>query len=153
MFSGNNADYQVATIVNDGFWPDVEVADFERRMGMPAHLSKDLINGSLLAAMSECNRLLTGRKESWQASGIATASDVPGPSLGPQMNAACEQYRLAVYNMAKADLLQAYQTTSQRAVANNGATDARETRDSLLATSRNYINGLSMRGRLVMGLI
>ena len=69
------------------------------------------------------------------------------------MNATCEQYRLAVYSMAKADLLQAYQTTTQRAAANNAATDARETRDSLLATARNYINGLSMRGRLGMGLI
>lgn len=55
MFAGKEIDYSAATIRNDGFWPDVAVADFERRRALPADLDQQTTGAALLAAISEIN--------------------------------------------------------------------------------------------------
>ncbi|HCT2509062.1 TPA: head completion/stabilization protein, partial [Aeromonas dhakensis] len=55
MFAGKDIDYSAATIRNDGFWPDVAVADFERRRALPADLDQQTTGAALLAAVSEIN--------------------------------------------------------------------------------------------------
>ena len=55
MFNGLEIDYQNIIIQNDGFWPNVDIADFQRSRSIPAAISVDLVKDALLTAMSEVN--------------------------------------------------------------------------------------------------
>ncbi len=153
MFSGNEANYQATTISNDGFWPDIAVADFERRGVVPADVDPSAVAGAVLAAVAEINPLLEARKAEWLDQGYKRAQDVPGPSLAPGINQTTELYWQAVFARAKADMITEWNTATQRAAANNQAVSARETRDSLLAISQQRIRTLKLRGRVGVSLI
>ena len=92
MFAGKDIDYSAATIRNDGFWPDVAVADFERRRALPADLDQQTTGAALLAAVSEINLQLAMRQAALMAEGYVSAAEVPGPSLEGGTNALTEQY-------------------------------------------------------------
>ena len=92
MFAGKDIDYSAATIRNDGFWPDVAVADFERRRALPADLDQQTTGAALLAAVSEINLQLASHQTALQGKGYTTAAEVPGPSLEGGNNALTEQY-------------------------------------------------------------
>ncbi len=84
MFAGKDIDYSAATIRNDGFWPDVAVADFERRRALPADLDQQTTGARLLAAVSEINLQLAMR----QAALMAEATSAPPMCRGRALRAA-----------------------------------------------------------------
>lgn len=70
MFAGKDIDYSSATIRNDGFWPDVAVADFERRRALPADLDQQTTGAALLAAVSEINQQLARHRAALLAKSV-----------------------------------------------------------------------------------
>lgn len=104
MFSGKPLDYQDEPLTNNGFWPDLNLKDFQAQRSLPADIDADTISQALLAAVAEVNAELENVEASWKAKGHMLAADVPGVKMGG-LNSLCAQYMKAVFARAKADLL------------------------------------------------
>ncbi|NKD16208.1 head completion/stabilization protein [Aeromonas caviae] len=157
MFAGKDIDYSAATIRNDGFWPDVAVADFERRRALPADLDQQTTGAALLAAVSEINLQLASHQATLQAKGYASAAVVPGPSLDDGAdsgkNALTEQYLAAVFARAKAALLPEFASVTERATANNQVERSPDQRAQLLAESQQLVRSIKGKHRAGVSLI
>lgn len=73
IFTGKNIDYSEQEIRNDGFWPDITVAEFKRRSVQPVALGRQAI-----------------------------AADVPGPERADGNNVLTEHYLGTVFARASA---------------------------------------------------
>ncbi|EIN6765869.1 head completion/stabilization protein, partial [Salmonella enterica subsp. enterica serovar Bovismorbificans] len=104
MFSGKPLDYQDEPLANNGFWPDLNLKDFQAQRSLPPDIDADTISQALLAAVAEVNAELENVEASWKAKGHTLAADVPGVKMGG-LNSLCAQYMKAVFARAKADLL------------------------------------------------
>lgn len=157
MFAGKDIDYSAATIRNDGFWPDVAVADFERRRALPADLDQQTTGAALLAAVSEINLQLASHQATLQAKGYASADAVTGPSLDDGAdsgrNALTEQYLAAVFARAKAALLPEFASVTERATANNQVERSPDQRAQLLAESQQLVRSIKGKHRAGVSLI
>lgn len=159
MFAGKDIDYSAATIRNDGFWPDVAVADFERRRALPADLDQQTTGAALLAAVSEINLQLATHQAELQAKGYANAAAVPGPRLGSSAdadadtNALTEQYLAAVFARAKAALLPEFASVTERTTANNQVERSPDQRAQLLAESQQLVRIIKGKYRAGVSLI
>ncbi|UUT60489.1 head completion/stabilization protein [Aeromonas hydrophila] len=153
MFAGKDIDYSAATIRNDGFWPDVAVADFERSRALPADLDQQTTGAALLAAVSEINLQLAMRQAALMAEGYASAAEVPGPSLEGGTNALTEQYLAAVFARAKATLLPEFASVTERAAANNQVERSTDQRAQLLAESQQLVRSIKGKRRAGVSLI
>ena len=57
MFTGSSgSEYQATEITNDGFWPNINAGDFEKRRGIPAAQDSGRIAIALVNAVSEVNQ-------------------------------------------------------------------------------------------------
>lgn len=130
MFSGTPVDYQDAVLTNDGFWPDLNLKDFQRQRTIPADIDAGTVAQALLAAAGEVNNDLTRVAQQHQANGHTTASAVPGVSLDGK-NLLCAQYQKAVFARAKADLIGEFATIGRR--ESHPGQEGDETRKGLLA--------------------
>lgn len=155
MFSGNdnNAGYQKTKIDNDGFWPDIEVGDFERQRSTPAVTDDTRIAHALVNAMAEVNRQLRTLKRHHKMAGSETAGDVDAPPTLNGKNRLVIQYEGAVFARAKADLLPDFATVQQRDAGENLAERSEETRRELLAESERIIRNMSDMGRATVTLL
>ncbi|UXI00438.1 head completion/stabilization protein [Photobacterium sp. TY1-4] len=154
MFSPNaSTGYQDTVINNDGFWPDINAGDFERRRGTPADQDDENIAYALVAAIAEVNRQLSDQKLKYQEGGVQSASELTSsPSIGGK-NAVVIQYERAVFARAKADLLPDFATVHQRNAGNNLAERSAETRSELLAESQRIIRNMCGLNRSTVTLI
>lgn len=91
MFNGLEIDYQNIIIQNDGYWPNVDIADFQRSRSIPAAISVDLVKDALLTAISEVNISL----ERFKTIHV-------GKNINEYITAL---YKKAIYSRAKADLI------------------------------------------------
>ncbi len=132
MFDANDSGYSKELITNDGFWPDVDLYDFQKSRSLPTDIDADFLADALIATMTEINGELQNVKTKHQADGFATAQDVPGV-FHKGRNALCAQYRKAVFARAKADLLGEYSSIMSRAP--NPQQESPELRALLLAES------------------
>lgn len=104
MFNGLEIDYQEIIIQNDGFWPDINIADFQKSRSITAAISADLIRDALLTAISEVNISLERFKTKHIASDVGAVNDINGIS-SDGINSVTALYKKAVYSRAKADLI------------------------------------------------
>lgn len=139
MFDANDSGYKKELITNDGFWPDVDLYDFQKSRSLPTDIDADFLADALIATMTEINGELQSVKTKHQANGFATAQDVPGVSRKEQ-SALCAQYRKAVFARAKADLLGEYSSIVSRAP--NPQQESPELRSRLLAESSLVIRNM-----------
>ncbi|MEZ9620195.1 MULTISPECIES: head completion/stabilization protein [Vibrio] len=154
MFNGSSgADYQDTKIINDGFWPDINAGDFEKRRGVPAHMDKEAIAYAVAAAIAQLNIELNTTKEQYQKSGFAKASSVTGqPSIG-EKNLLVILYEKAVYARAKADLLPEFATQQTKEAGDRVAEKESDTKESLLAESQQHVRAMKGKGRVGVELI
>ena len=117
MFNGLEIDYQNIIIQNDGFWPNVDIADFQRSRSIPASISVDLVRDALLTAMSEVNISLERFK-----------SKHGDKSINENITAL---YKKAIYSRAKSDLIGEFVTISN--TKQQIDTNQNETEKKLLA--------------------
>jgi hypothetical protein len=113
MFNGNTVNYQNAPLTNDGFWPDLNLREFQEHRKLPADLDNDMLANALLATVAEINLDLAGRKLQLQAQGYQTAAAVSGISINGTTELV-SQYKRAVYARAKADLMGEYTSLVSR---------------------------------------
>ena len=148
MFSGKpDIEYQDTLISNDGFWPDINASDFEKRRSVPVDMDKDAIAMTLVSAVGQINIELMDVRSAHQAAGITQACDVISqPSIGAK-NMLVILYEKAVYARAKAELLPECATTQMRDAGDNVAEREPETRDYLFAESLQHIRTIKGKGR------
>lgn len=139
MFNGKATDYQDATLTNNGFWPDLSLADFQERRSIPPDIDADTLGAALVASVAEINLDLAKLMGQLQAKGYTQASTVPGVKIGDK-TALIAQYEKAVFARAKADLLGEYSTQFSRAPS--AGQENPETRSRLLAEAATVLRNM-----------
>nr|WP_282666976.1 head completion/stabilization protein [Providencia rustigianii] len=150
MFNGNDVGYQSIDITNDGFWPDLNLDEFQRQRKIPIDLDNGLLTDALLASIAEINLSLEALKNRYMAKGYRNASDVPGAKANGQ-NALCAQYKKALFARAKADLMGEFNSVSSRAP--NPKQENPETKSSLLAEAAFVIRNMKGLKRVTVAMI
>ena len=150
MFNGNELNYQSVEIKNDGFWPDINLADFQKQRQVPPDLDGDLLTDALLASVAEINLSLESLKRQLIAKGYQSASDAPGAKANGQ-NALCAKYKKALYARAKADLVGEITSIVSRAA--NPKQENPETKNNLLAEAAFVIRNMKGLKRVTVASI
>lgn len=153
MFTGANDNYQNTTITNDGFWPNLNAGDFERRRGTPSAQDADRIAYALVNSVASVNKQLEVLKAKYQADGIAKAEGITTFPKIDTKNHVVIQYEMAVFARAKADLLPDFATVHQKKEGDHLAERSVETKNELLAESERIIRNMYGKGRSSVELI
>lgn len=130
MFSGNPIQYQDSPLTNDGFWPDLNLADFQKARSIPADVAADTVADALITAVAEVNGELTGIQAKHRAAGYDSTDAVPGVRM-KGVSQLTAQYKKAVYARAKADLMGELASVGRR--ESHPGQESGETRNGLLA--------------------
>ena len=156
-FSGKPTTLVDQAIVNDGFWPDLSVSEFQQAYRLPAEYLRELLVDGLTQAMGEVNLDLRKRKAAWQAAGIDNV-ETADPLLLPERAFMASSYKRAVYCRAKAYLLQQFATVSRRETvrresSSNTGKESPDTREQFLAFSQQAVRLIQGRGRMTAALL
>lgn len=139
-------------ITNDGFFPNLTLAEFVTLFAIPSTIENDLLKAKLLVAMGEVNQKLASFKEQQIEKGFADLAGVPGDQLGGQ-NAKVYTYKTAVYSSAKADLINTNVSLARRAEAENSAASAAQLLGHYKRESTNAIARIMGRDAIGVHLI
>ncbi|HHX8362295.1 TPA: head completion/stabilization protein [Vibrio alginolyticus] len=154
MFTGSSgSDYQATEITNDGFWPNINAGDFEKRRGISAAQDSERIAIALVNAVSEVNQQLEDLKVKYQEEGHATAGDVPTFPKMNDKNRVVYQYESAVFARAKADLLPDIATVHTKDKGDHIADRSVEVRTELLSESQRIIRNMKGLNRSSVDLL
>ncbi|WP_122314923.1 head completion/stabilization protein [Pseudomonas cichorii] len=137
---------------NDGFWPDLDLGEFQRTHRLRADQLVDLQVTELNLAMGSVNTDLARKKAQWQAAGVSDVESADTTVL-PERTYIAELYRQAVYYRAKAELLPQFATATRRETAENTGKEAPESSANLLARSQQAIRAIQGRGRITVALL
>ncbi len=151
-FSGKPTTLVEQAIENDGFWPDLSVAEFQRGYRLPAEYLVELLADGIAFAMGEVNQDLAKRKAAWQAAGITSVKSAD-PTVLQERKFHVATYKRAVYCRAKAYLLQQFATVNRRDTAENLAKEAPATEERFLAFSQQAVRLLQGRSRITAVLL
>ncbi|WP_312226232.1 head completion/stabilization protein [Stutzerimonas nitrititolerans] len=151
-FSGKPTTLVEQAIENDGFWPDLSVAEFQRGYRLPAEYLVELLADGIAFSMGEVNQDLAKRKAAWQAAGI-TSVESADPTVLQERTFHVATYKRAVYCRAKAYLLQQFATVNRRDAAENLAKEAPATEERFLAFSQQAVRLLQGRSRITAVLL
>lgn len=132
MFSGNPINYNDVPLTNNGFWPDLNLKDFQEQRALPPDMAAKTLAGALLSSVVEVNADLVSVEAKHRAAGHTSAASVPGVMMDG-MNGLCAQYTKAVFARAKADLMGEFATIGRR--ESHPGQESEETRLGLLAES------------------
>ncbi|SQD04868.1 putative Head completion/stabilization protein (GpL) from bacteriophage origin [Escherichia coli] len=74
------------TAITNGvtFWPDLDLAEFQKVRTLPADLPPETAGVALLAAIAEVNDALADVVTYWNAKACERAADVPGAKMGDE---------------------------------------------------------------------
>lgn len=152
-FSGNpTSSAAQRQIENDGFWPDLDLGEFQRIHRLPTDRLVDLQVTELHLAMGDVNADVAKKKAQWQAAGVSDVESADSTVL-PERTYIAALYRQAVYYRAKAQLLPQFATATRRETAENTGREAPESAEFLLARSQQVVRALQGRGRLTAVLL
>lgn len=140
------------TAITNGvtFWPDLDLAEFQKVRTLPADLPPETAGVALLAAIAEVNDALADVVTYWNAKACKRAADVPGAKMGDETQLTA-QYKKAVYARAKADLLGEFATIGRR--ESHPGQESQDTRTSLLAEAANVMRNMLRQPRVGVHLI
>lgn len=137
--SGNNIG---AKVVNDGFWPNLQVAHLLNQYRIPAEYQSELTMNELELATINVNDALERVKE--HVTTVLSFNSLSNycSSNDSKINdeyILIHRYKHAVFCYAKARLLQHYQTINRRKIAENEAKESDETEQYWLDESQSAI--------------
>lgn len=136
-------------VPNDGFFPDLGVAEMRDQTGLGSVFGPERIAAVLQAAMIEVNADLAD----WRGGlGTATLAEVPAPSYGG-VSAKVILYKTGVYTRARAALIDTTRDYDSTKSGHGRADALEETADSWLAQSNEALARLIDRPRTVVELI
>ena len=151
-FSGNPTTFVEQQIENDGFWPDLSLAEFQKVYRLPGeYLVETLVDG-LSMAMVEVNTDLAEVKARWQSVGVSSVESAD-PMVLPERTFQAATYKRAVYCRAKASLLPQFASVTRRESAENTGKEAPERSETFLAFSQAAVRSLQGRGRITAALL
>ena len=151
-FSGKPTTFVEHAIENDGFWPNLSLAEFQKGYRLPAEYLVDMLVTDLTTAMIEVNHDLAKRKSQWQNVGVTTVESADTTVL-PERTFHVATYKRAVYCRAKASLLTQFATVTRRESAENTGKDLPERGETFLEFSQQAVRSLQGRGRLTAVLL
>lgn len=140
------------TIVNDGFWPDVDVEAYRGHMRMDATVSQERLRSSLTAAILSVNDELAQWKALQVEVGHATLAEVPAPQVN-QTSRFVLLYQRAVACCAAAELTERYRSFDATDSANQRADDLNPSIDELRRDQRWAIRDFLGARRMTVELI
>jgi hypothetical protein len=151
-FSGKPTTFVDQAIENDGFWPDLSLAEFQKGYRLPAEYLVDMLAADLTTAMIEVNRDLAKRKSEWLNAGVTTVESAD-PMVLPERTFHAATYKRAVYCRAKASLLTQFATVTRRESAENTGKELPERGETFLEFSQQSVRSLQGRGRITAALL
>lgn len=151
-FSGKPTTLVELAIENDGFWPSLDVAEFQKGYRLPAEYLVELLTAELTTAMTEVNRDLATCKARWQNQGVTTLESAD-PMVLPERTFQAATYKRAVYCRAKASLLPQFVTIVRRDSAENLGKESPDRPETFLAFSQQAVRSLQGRGRITAALL
>ena len=154
-FSGKPTTFVDQAIENDGFWPDLSVAEFQKGYRLPAEYLVELLVTDLNTSMIEVNTDLNTVKSMLQASGVSNLVAAAGVANPAEWGFAYKiaLYKRAVYSRAKASLLTQFATVTRRDSAENTGKEAPERAETFLSFSQQAVRSLQGRGRMTAALL
>lgn len=151
-FSGNPAPVAAPQVIeNDGFWPDLDLAEFQRIHRLPTNDLVDLQIIELKLARGSVNTDLAALKARWQGRGVSSVESADSTIL-PERTYQADLYKQAVYYRAKAKLLPQFATATRRETAENTGKEAPESSAKLQEFSAQAVRALQGRGRITVSL-
>ncbi|WP_448645595.1 head completion/stabilization protein [Pseudomonas mohnii] len=151
-FSGKPTTFVEQAIENDGFWPNLSVAEFQKGYRLPAEYLVDMLVTDLAMAMTEVNRDLAELKARWQGVGVSNVESADTTVL-PERTFQAATYKRAVYCRAKASLLSQFATVTRRESAENTGKELPERGETFLEFSQQAVRSLQGRGRITAALL
>lgn len=151
-FSGKPTTFVEQAIENDGFWPNLSLAEFQKGYRLPAEYLVDMLATDLTTAMAEVNGDLAKRKAEWQNAGVTTVESAD-PMVLPERTFHAATYKRAVYCRAKASLLTQFATVTRRESAENTGKELPERGETFLEFSQQAVRSLQGRGRITAALL
>ena len=154
-FSGKPTTLVEQQIVNDGFWPDLSVSEFQKGYRLPGEYLGEMLVADLTTAMVEINTELDRVKIAIQAAGISRLNDAAGVTNPAEWGYGLKilLYKRAVYSRAKASLLPQFATVTRRESAENTGKEAPERAETFLSFSQQAVRSLQGRGRITAVLL
>jgi len=151
-FSGKPTTLVELAIENDGFWPNLDVAEFQKGYRLPAEYLVELLTAELTTAMTEVNSDLAKCKARWQNVSV-TSVESADPMVLPERTFHAATYKRAVYCRAKASLLPQFATILRRDSAENLGKELPDRPETFLAFSQQAVRSLQGRGRVTAALL
>ncbi|WP_106802899.1 head completion/stabilization protein [Pseudomonas sp. S5D5] len=151
-FSGKPTTLVELAIENDGFWPNLDVAEFQKGYRLPAEYLVELLTAELTTAMTEVNSDLATCKARWQNQGVTTLESA-APMVLPERTFQAATYKRAVYCRAKATLLTQFATIIRRESAENLGKELPDRPETFLAFSQQAVRSLQGRGHITAALL
>ncbi|NNA09233.1 head completion/stabilization protein [Pseudomonas lundensis] len=151
-FSGKPTTLVELAIENDGFWPNLDVAEFQKGYRLPAEYLVEMLTAELTTAMTEVNGDLATCKARWQNAGV-TSLESADPMVLPERTFQASTYKRAVYCRAKASLLTQFVTIIRRDSAENLGKELPDRPETFLAFSQQAVRSLQGRGRITAALL
>lgn len=151
-FSGKPNTVVDQTIENNGFWPNLSLAEYQKAYRLPGEYLGDVLVTQLELAIGEVNNDLQRLQKAWQELGItqvATADTLLLPERAFQV----KLYKRAVFCRAKATALTDFATVTRREVAENTGKEAPERSETYLALSQQAVRALQGRSRITAALV
>ncbi len=145
-FTGKPSLTTADPVTNDGFWPDVSLADLLNNYRIPAEYADGVIETGLVIALLRVNETLEPVKQAVIDLGYTRLSDYLSAN-SEQVNGVevlISQYNHAVYTRAKAGLLQQFNSLNRKPIAENAAKESDDTEqywlDESQASIRSFFN-------------
>ena len=151
-FSGNSNENSTTIVSNDGWWPDMPVAKFQKSYRMPTEYAEDVMTDGLVLAMAWANKQLASWRAELAELNYADLVAVPSSELAAE-SLLIIYYRRAVFSHAKAYLLTQYPTINRRDAAKNEARENPDTEDKFLEYAQQAIADFMGVGRVTVELI
>ncbi len=145
-----------APIANDGFWPDLLLADLLNKYRIPAEYADDVIITGLTIAMIRVNEQLQAVKSQLLLELYSSLADfsAANPNTINAVDLLLTEYQNAVFCRAKAGLLQQFNTLNRKENAENAAKESDETEQYWLDESQASIKtffSIVLPGEVVSG--
>lgn len=143
---------QEAVIKNNGFFPDIEPANFRAATRQDKTVTPERVREALIQAIAAVNRELDAWQISWELEGKATLAAVPAKQVNEQ-SVLIHHYLRAVYSLAKAELIERYNDFDATNTGQQRAQELTGEEDTYRRDARWAIADLQGKARTVVELI
>nr|WP_314469835.1 head completion/stabilization protein [uncultured Sphingomonas sp.] len=141
-----------APIANDGFFPDVDPAQFAREMRLRDGITPDRRRRALIEAIITVGNQLTGYRDQHMLAGAGTLADVTSPTIDGESRL-LQLYRTAVFSEAKARLVERYRDADLTKAGKEQVEDLEPSIGELRRDSIYAVRDMLGVGRVAVALI